>query len=86
MTANDPTAGGEPARHRVADDAMSDLAGNIAAWTDDYPARRCASSHRLSGRDGDVSIRCDGQAGHAGRHQGDAGGSAIYWDDHPDGP
>lgn len=85
MITNDPASSGGHTQNPVVNDAMSDLTGNTAAWIDDYPVGRCASSHRLSGPDGDANIRCDGQAGHLGRHQGDAGGSAIYWDDHPDG-
>ena len=72
-------------RNTVTNDAVSDLTGGTtAAWIDDNPVGRCTSSHRISGPEGDISVRCDGQSGHGGdRHQAQAHGVLVYWRDDP---
>jgi hypothetical protein len=68
----------------VSNDAVSDLTrSTTSAWIDDNPVGRCTSAHHMTSDSGPVNVRCDGQAGHAGRHQATVNGALIYWRDDP---
>jgi hypothetical protein len=66
-------------------DAASEVTGSSTeAWIDDNPVGRCTASHLMSGPNGTVNVRCDGQAGHGGdRHQSTVNGVVVYWRDDP---
>jgi hypothetical protein len=54
----------------------------VDAWEDESSRSRCTATHVFPGADGDMTVRCDGQAGHAGPgHQGHVGAHTVHWTD-----
>jgi hypothetical protein len=49
-------------------------------WADDSALNRCVVSHVVANVRGDVQIRCEAQAGHAGNlHQSHDSGYLVRW-------
>ena len=52
----------------------------VDTWEDESSRSRCTATHVAPGADGDVTVRCDGQAGHAGpQHQGHIDQYVVRW-------
>lgn len=52
----------------------------VEAWEDEDSVARCTATHVVASPAADVTVRCDGQAGHVGpEHQGHLGADAIRW-------
>jgi hypothetical protein len=51
-------------------------------WADDMSINRCTATHQMSTPAGDIAIRCDATAGHAGSaHQCHYDGGLVHWRD-----
>jgi hypothetical protein len=55
-------------------------APSTQAWADDMSLNRCTSTHSIATVDGEIPLRCDATAGHAGNeHQCHHAGRIVHW-------
>jgi hypothetical protein len=65
------------------DQAAAEIqAPTTVSWADDMALNRCTATHQIATLDGEIPLRCDAAAGHAGSaHQCHHNNRIVHWRD-----